>query len=905
MPPTTTLSGTIVLASVNLNVGSSATVDVQAGIPGFPNANIASGGTVAGTATVTADTTAHVGLLDSTANIGSDGTLNANSISFTKADGKSTGGVVTVDAKYSGNTGGILDMAAPALIDEYQIGAGGKINVTVDNTATADAFSTLADSSASAAFSKGSFGILDSDVTAGNAANINVNIDANAAATAATVAGLAGYADAKAVSSFAGATGGIFATTPGAADIKIGDAGAISALAGVTSDPLNLSATAATVTGNATADATATTIAGIGSDPGVGDTNIDIGTVGNITAAAVVNSISSATTVTGDGVTAAAAANNAITTLAGLGTGLGAVNVGTDATITAVASSTSTATAASTDGAGKDTTANVDTDKVFGINTTSLKVGNNASLSATVASTQTASATTVSAVGATTDATTATVGKADAIVGIETTLVDVGGDASKLSAAATFTGSATSSNVNGKDASSEAGLASQVFGIFGDDGTKGGVKVGGNLTGANGLRADAVATLTATATNVAGTADADAGSTASLVAGINAAPLDIGRDGNITTVAGSTVAAIATTVNANATADAIQTASGLLDSDVTIGRNGNLIGQSTLAGTATTVTVGPIGGTANATSTLTLDSSGISQAAEAIKIGDTGNVTGSAFSNGSSSSTTINGSAVANGTLTAQGIELLDTTSNVTINNIGNVTGLGVIGKLGSLGTTLKDPGALAGRVQLSSTAVLDDATSTGVFNAAGILGTDTKDATVTAGPNDGDITGQALAGADLVSYTVGPVGVGADAKSVNTANLYGIADVNLVGGQTSPATGGRNVVRGTAYGDFKVSADSVNAGTSWAESKANVAGIFNSNTATQNTINVDGDLYAIAKLSNTVESRLGNSSLPGSPDASGTNSVIGMNNADINIQKGTTIAVSAGFNGWSKSSQP
>ena len=359
--------------------------------------------------------------------------------------------------------------------------------------------------------------------------------------------------------------------------------------------------------------------------------------------------------------------------------------------------------------------------------------------------------------------------------------------------------------MNGKDSSSEAGLASTVFGIYGVDGTKGSVTVGGNLTGANGLRADAVSTLTATATNVAGTADADAGNATSLVAGINAAPLVIGRDGNITTVAGSTVTATATTTGDNATADAFQTASGLLDSNVTIGRNGNLIGQSTLAGTATSTTVGPIGGTANATSQLTLDSTGISQTKEAIQIGDIGNVTGSAFANGSSVSTTVNGSAESKGTLTAQGIELLDTTANVTISNIGNVSGLGVIGKLGSLGTTLKDPGALAGRVQLSSTAVLDDATSTGVFNAAGILGADTKDATVTAGHNDGDITGQALAGANLTSTTVGFGGGGGDAKSVNTANLYGIADVNLVGGQVSPANGTRNVVRGTSLGEFDV----------------------------------------------------------------------------------------------------
>ncbi|MEB3271774.1 MAG: hypothetical protein VKJ44_09030 [Synechococcus sp.] len=884
---TTNTAEIISIQESNLDVGDNGSITVQAGSAATPNTNVASGTTVAGTATITADTKAQVALLDSTVDIGSAGTLSVTEISTTSATGTSVDGIATVVAEYTGATGGIIDIATTPLTDEINVGAGGVVGVTVDNTATAASTSIAADSSATADFGAGSFGILDSDVSAGVGGNINVNIDANVAATANTIGPVAGFADADANATFTGAVAGIFASTAGAADIKIGEAGTISALAGVTSDPLNLSATAVTVTGDATADATATTIAGIGSDPGVGDTNIDIGTVGNITAAAVVNSVSSATTVSGDpaGTAGAAAANNEIATLAGLGTGLGAVNVGTDATITAVASSTSAATAVSTDGAGKNTTANVDTDAVFGINTTTLEVGNDASLSATVASTQTASATTVSAVGATTDEAKATVGNADAIVGIETTLVDVGRDASKLSAAATLTGSATSSNINGFDASSEAGLASQVFGIFGDDGTKGGVTVGGNLTGANGLRADAVATLTATATNVAGTADADAGDATSLVAGINAAPVDIGRDGNITTVAGSTVTATATTTGDDATADAIQTASGLLDSDVTIGRNGSLIGQASLAGTATTTTVGPIGGTTDATSTLTLDSSGISQTKEAIEIGDTGNVTGSAFTNGSSISTTVNGNAASNGTITAQGLELLDTTSNVTVGGTGNVTGLGVIG-------TLNSSGNLAGQVQLTSTAVSEDATSTGKFDVAGIFGTDTTDATVTAGPRDGDIVGQAFGGANLVATTTGVIGTGGDAKSDNTANLYGIADVNLVGGMVGQGTGTPNAVRGTSFGDFDLAATSVN-GDAEGVSTVNAYGIFNTDPTTPNTLDVNGGVTAIATLSNTVTAN----TVAGAATATATSNVVGISGYDINIIAGGTLTASTSSN--------
>jgi len=70
------------------------------------------------------------------------------------------------------------------------------------------------------------------------------------------------------------------------------------------------------------------------------------------------------------------------------------------------------------------------------------------------------------------------------------------------------------------------------------------------------------------------------------------------------------------------------------------------------------------------------------------------------------------------------------------------------------------------------------------------------------------------------------------------------------------------------------------------------------------NTLQVDGDFYAIAKLSNTVESRLGNSTLAGTPQAMGSNSVVGINNYDVNFPKNVQVEVTAASNGWSKSSQ-
>ena len=52
-----------------------------------------------------------------------------------------------------------------------------------------------------------------------------------------------------------------------------------------------------------------------------------------------------------------------------------------------------------------------------------------------------------------------------------------------------------------------------------------------------------------------------------------------------------------------------------------------------------------MGGTADASANLDLNANGISQAAETIDIGDTGNVTGNAFASGGAIAQTTNGSA--------------------------------------------------------------------------------------------------------------------------------------------------------------------------------------------------------------------------------------------------------------------
>jgi hypothetical protein len=930
-----------------LDVGDNGQIAVQAGTVAAPNTNVATGISVSGDSDTQALTAMQVGLLDSTVDIGNAGTLSVVEVSTAAATGTTVNGKAEALADYQGETGGILDTAATPLTDEIQIGAGGTVAVTVDNSASAASTAVEGISSASAQFTAGSFGVLDSDIDAGAGGTISVSIDANADAKANSIGPIAGDGDATALAQFTGPTAGIFATTAGAADIDIGDAGTISALAGVTADPLSLSATAFTVNGEAKAEALASTIAGIGSVAGTGDSNIDIGTVGNITAAAVVNSLSSATTTTNGATTTgeAAVANNLIEVLAGLGTDAGAVNVGTDATLTAVASSTSGATAVSVDGATKDTTADVGTDAVYGLNIDDLKVGNNASLTASAGSTQTASATTISAIGDASASALADVGVDDRIVGIDTTNIDIGKDSSKFSAAATLTGTATSSNINGDDSTSTAGDGSITSAIYGEGST---IQIGNNLTGTNGLRADAIGSLTATASNVEGTANASAGdkggTASSIVVGIDDAPIEVGNIGNITSVGSATFTATATsiagaatsnagdenagaadsrvtgisngsvdigqignitalatgTLNAtatstggNAAATTAETGTGFLDGDITIGKEGNIVGQATLVGNATSTTIGPIGGTTTSDATLVLDANGIAQAATfTTEIGDTGNVTGSAFASGNSVSQITTGDAKSLSTITSNGIELAAADSDLTIGGTGSVTGLGVIG-------TLNSSGNLGSQVQVTSTSVGSDATSEGTFNLAGIFGDDAAEAQVTAGPRDGDITGQAIGGANLVSSTVGDVnaatpGVAGTADTKNTATLAGISDIDLIGGMVGQGSGTANSIRGTSFGDFDAAATSVN-GDATSDSTVNAYGIFGGATGgtAPDDLSVNGNVTAIATLSNTVTA----TTVAGAATATATSNAIGISGYNINIIAGGSLTASATSN--------
>jgi hypothetical protein len=921
------IANVIGIQDVTAPIGADGNVTVSAGTTALVNTNSATGTTVAGTANVNADTINQVGALDSTVSVGDDSVITVNEVSTTTASATNVGADTidsTATAEYTGSTGGIIDNfggLTPDTANDVVIGNGGQVVATVDNTATATANSIAGDATGTADFAS-SFGLLNTEVTAGAGATVSANVDANASATAVTVGDAVGAtvpADATATASFTGVTAGIYSSTSGSGDISIGGGGTVSGLAGQTSDALSLVASATTVTGDADTTASATTIAGIGgtgtTDISVGaagvvtggavlassstatttlgnadadttataiigigaaDTQIDIGSTGQLTAVASVNAASSATSVTGvTGLANTADANTDVDLVAALGTGAGDVTVGSDSVIVASAASISSATAASTagGGVGQNTVATVNNDLVTGVDLVTLDAGNNASLTATASSTQTATASTIGAIGgAATDAAQAIAATTDQIIGVNNTAVDFGNDASKLSVSATLAATAISSNVNGADSSSEAGLASDVFGITGTTT----VDVGNSLTGVNGLRVDATSNLTATATGVDGTADADAGSSATSVVAVDAVSIDVGNSGNITAVAASTLAATASTTAAAATADAYQTGDGVLDTDITVGNDGNLTAQTTLIGNATATTVGPNGGAAAATANLDLIGNGISQAAGfSIDIGDVGNVSGTSFNSGGAIAQTTNGSATADGNVVAEGINLVAADSNITIGGAGNVTGLAVLG-------TLNATGNLANQIGVTASAVSDDATATGNFDGAGIFGVNAAEATITAGGRDGDLSGQVFAGGNVTASTTGNAAGDDATATIDPSDLFGISNVDLIGGQS-----GINQVRGTAFGDFDATATSV-AGDATGTSTTSAYGIFGDGAA--DTLSVSGNVLAQAQLSNTVTA----TTVSGNAIATATSTAIGLSDYNVTIISGGNLTANA-----------
>jgi hypothetical protein len=315
----------------------------------------------------------------------------------------------------------------------------------------------------------------------------------------------------------------------------------------------------------------------------------------------------------------------------------------------------------------------------------------------------------------------------------------------------------------------------------------------------------------------------------------------------------------------------------LLTSAVSIGNDGNLTASSTLVGNAAATNVGNTAAPNDAAAAyLTLDSAGITQTGgEDITIGDTGNVTANAFASGSGIAQSTNGNATADGNIDVTGLNLNNAGSLLTIGAAGNVSGLGVIGTLNSSGT-------LGNQVQITAATTDGIAIASGDFDATGILG-NSGGATITAGPNDGDVRGQVLAGGNVLASSTGNGTTGVDdaTATISQSDLFGIRNIDIVGGQV-----GTNSVIGTSLGDFDATATSVK-GDSTAFSNVDAFGILGNGS---DTINLSGGINAIAQLSNTVTA----TSVAGNAIASATSDAVGLSGYNVTIIGSGTLNATA-----------
>ena len=577
------------------------------------------------------------------------------------------------------------------------------------------------------------------------------------------------------------------------------------------------------------------------------------------------------------------------------------MTIGTAGIIDADASITNVATASSVDASSAAVDATVNNDRVVGIELASastttgvLSTGTTLALDADAVSSQIASASNIGDPLGADQPATATVASDDDVYGIQDTVITVGTNTTQLTSSATLVGDATASNMSGTSFAQAGGLSSEVIALDNSATTIG-------LNATNGMSLQASSTLSADASSIEDAATAKAGTNMAFVAptatsvlnlvgdvvtGVDSSPITVGNDAG-TILAGATgrLEAIASTLGTTtsdqaATAMAAQTAAGLVDSTVTIGNDGNLTGTANLVGTASASNVGNIGSDNNANSAIQLNSQGIDQTTDTITIGADGNVAGRAFVDGSAISTSVNGSANAQGDLTSLGLNL-DDTSDITIGQSGNISGLSVLGEMSALGS-------FTDQVDLLASTTSNDATAVGDFNSAGILGLDLTttagDGTIlTAGPTDGDVTGQGLAGVNAVASTIGNPGTTGDNAIADLAgSVSGIQDVDILGGMQ-----GINTVKGTSFGDFDASASSI-AGDATAASNTDAYGIFDSNG--DGSITLSGNIVAQAVLSNTVMA----SSVNGNASATATGDAIGMGGYDITILGSGSFTASA-----------
>ena len=803
---------------------------------------------------------------DAALTMGAGGTVNADVAVTLLADAETVTNAATATA--SVNESIALDGSA------VSIGSTG--NIDADSVVAATAIAESTDSDATATANSTTNAGVDSNgaITIGAGGTLTADADLTLAATAITIGDSVtnDLADANATS------GNNTALVLDAANTTIGATGTV-----IGDADLDASASASAVEGDTDADVDL----GVATAIDLSGQTLSIGDGGTLTANSRVGTTASASTTDGD-----ADADIAVDLIAGLGDGSGTATIGSTGVVDADAVGVNIATAASIDADSAAVNATINNDRVTAIDLQSLTTGSNGAIDADASSTQTASASNVGDPGVGDGSASAEVATQDLVFGIDSTLVTVGGDASQLTASATLSGNANATTMSGSSTAT-AGDRSGVEALTGVSN----VVVGDSATA--GMAFQAVSNLTANATSIEDDALAQVGTvtaygtgtgitalTGADVTGVDNSNITVGEDaGTILASASSTLNATAATNGTDggdidATAVVATTADGLLASAVSVGDDGNLTAAATLNGTATATNIGDVADTDDdAFAQIQLNADGLQQtSAETITIGASGNVIGQALVDGGASATTVSGSAEAKADLDAFGLNLDNNGADITIGEAGNISGLAVVGELAG--------GVLSDQIDILATANLEDATAITNLQAAGISGVD-GGTLLTAGPSDGDVTGQALAGANLVARTIGdPASTTATTDNaiatLQSSTISGIENVDILGGMV-----GSNLVRGTSFGDFDVLAESVK-GAATGSSTATSYGVFDADG--DGNITLSGNMQAIAQLSNTVTAR----TIEGNATATATGDAIGLGGYSVTIIGSGSMTASA-----------
>jgi hypothetical protein len=636
-----------------------------------------------------------------------------------------------------------------------------------------------------------------------------------------------------------------------------------------------LTSTAANTNGAAKASSLMDQVAGIAND---GDgLKISMGLTGDVVASGQLKSAATATTVTGP-----ATAEIDVNTIGGLidrreGSSL---NIGTVGTLEAVALGQNTARAeAVTTGADELVQATVDNDEVIAVRFPKIAIGTDASVSAGAQSIQRATAIGVNNGGDP----LARVAEGDKVEGIDGTVLNVGRDLQDFNAEAYLTGISSATGISSLLGSTAlSGVGSKVAGVHDSP-----IVVGRDTDGVNAL---GESQLQSTATGVTGPALATAGSNNSSVSGLRDSDVSIGRNGDVAGAAAGLVISESATITGPSTALSSQEGRGIKGSTIKIGLSGDVDGASELGGSATSSST-----TGLSRASLLLDSVGIDQtrgmagaaqegeAATAetqslnhhnLWIGFDGNVRGDGVvANSTVKSSTITDfevGAVALTDLDAIGIKM-GHLGTITIGNKGNVTGNGDSGISKVEADNTNGPATASGTYDVFG--ITGDHSG---YSAQGEEAQNGARAKIQAGPLGGNIFGSAVSEAVLGSHTTT-----GDATTGNTAVLVGINKVDLQAG----LVGGANRISGFAAGDYNTNSNSVT-GDATTTSKVKVAGLLGD----RNTATLDGNVSGVATLTNTVLA----TTVSGIASATSNSSAVGIGGYDINILKDGVITASA-----------